>query len=167
MQIGFISIPESRLASLHRTDPGFALTAARIGAVFEDHCDIPLRQTISVAYRIVEGVKYNIVFDTKYGPVNAIAATKFWEKSVEVIDIKFLDPINKNNMDSSSKGTLSQAGSSSVATGSVAGPQLLPNSLAQSRENRGTLPVQTVFKFPTVRQKCELMRQQLETLQGE
>lgn len=43
-----------------------------------NHCGIDLRGTISVAYQIVSGIKYNVVFDTKYGPINAIVITQYW-----------------------------------------------------------------------------------------
>lgn len=45
---------------------------------FKKHCGIPIRDIISVSYRVVQGAKYNIVFDTKYGPLNAIAHTQYW-----------------------------------------------------------------------------------------
>lgn len=56
----------------------------KVNNLFKDHCGITVKDIISVAYKIVGGVKYNIVFDTKYGPLNAIAVTQYWEKIVEI-----------------------------------------------------------------------------------
>lgn len=50
-----------------------------------------------MAYQIVNGIKYNMVFDSKYGPVNAIAITQYWEKSVDILELQFLEPESKNS----------------------------------------------------------------------
>jgi hypothetical protein len=46
---------------------------------------------ISVDYQIVGGIKYIILFGTKYGPLNVTAITQYWLSSVKIVSVNFVD----------------------------------------------------------------------------
>jgi len=83
-----------------------------------------------------------MVFDSKYGPVNAIAITQYWEKSVDILELKLLEPESKNNTTKSSSPILN-----------------VPSNVR---------PLETAqLQFPNLKAKCELMKVELNKLQGD
>lgn len=112
-----------------------------------------------------------MVFDTKYGPLNVVALTQYWEKTVDVSFMNFIDPqnsANDTNPSNTAKLIISNSSTQLPQILSTASSQVPSSSFGLLSKNTiqnpaiyaSVAPVQNQvqFKFPELKRKCDLIK---------